>query len=315
VTRPIKIGVSSCLLGEKVRYDGGHKHDRYLTDTLGSFFSFVTVCPEVGCGLTTPREAMRLEGDPAQPRLVTHKTRIDRTAQMLEFCRAKVRELEQEDLCGFICKQNSPSCGLFRVKVYRKGMPSGSGSGLFAAALAAHFPQLPLEEEGRLNDAAVRENFIERVFCYRRWKDLREDEPDLGRLVDFHSRHKLLIMAHSVQGYREMGTLVAHGKQMKLPELLRCYLEMFMAALELQATVKKHTNVLMHVMGYFKKDLGPDEKRELLGVIGRYHDHLVPLVVPVTLLTHYVNKYDKPYLKLQFYLSPRPAELLLRNHA
>ena len=315
MTNPIKIGVSSCLLGEKVRYDGGHKHDRYITDTLGKFFSFVPVCPEVGCGLPTPREAMRLEGDPAHPRLVTNKTHIDKTEQMLEFCRAKVLELENEDLCGFIFKKNSPSSGLFRVKVYQGGMPARTGSGIFAAAVASHFPRLPLEEEGRLNDAPIRENFIERVFCYRRWKDLLAEQPDLGRLVDFHSRHKLLIMAHSTQSYREMGSLVAHGKEMKLTELLQRYEEMFMTALELQATVKKNTNVLMHIMGYFKQDLSPDEKQELLGVIDRYHEHLLPLIVPVTLLTHYVNKYDKPYLKQQFYLSPHPVELMLRNHA
>jgi uncharacterized protein YbbK (DUF523 family) len=166
----IKIGVSSCLLGEKVRYDGGHKHDRYITDTLGKFFTVVPVCPEVGCGMTTPREEMRLEGDPANPRLVTNKTRIDKTGQMLAYCATRVGDLEEEDLCGFIFKKDSPSCGLFRVKVYNNGVAAKSGSGLFAAAVARHFPLLPLEEEGCLNDPAIRENFIERVFGYRRLK-------------------------------------------------------------------------------------------------------------------------------------------------
>lgn len=170
MTTPIKIGVSSCLLGEKVRYDGGHKHDRYITDTLGKLFAIVPVCPEVGCGMTTPREAMRLEGDPANPRLVAIKTGIDKTGQMLAYCATRVRELEAEDLCGFIFKKNSPSCGLCRVKVYNNGVAARSGSGLFAAAVARHFPLLPLEEEGRLSDPAIRENFIERVFSYRRWK-------------------------------------------------------------------------------------------------------------------------------------------------
>lgn len=311
----IKIGVSSCLLGEKVRYDGGHKRDSYLADTLGKFFSVVPVCPEVGCGLPVPREAMHLVGDPARPRLVTKKTEVDLTGQMLEFCHTKVRELEGEDLCGFIFKKSSPSCGLSGVEVYRDGVPSRSGSGLFAAAVAAHLPHLPLEDEGRLNDPAVRENFIERVFCYRRWKDLLAQGPDLGRLVDFHSRHKLLIMAHSTQSYRAIGSLVAHGRELKPPELLERYEKMFMTALALQATQKKHTNVLMHIMGYFKKDLSPAEKQELLENIGRYHDHMIPLLVPLTLLTHYVNKYDKPYLKQQFYLFPHPAEVMLRYHA
>lgn len=167
----IIIGVSSCLLGNKVRFDGGHKHDRYITDTLGRYFTFLPVCPEVECGLPVPRESMRLEGDPAAPRLVTGQTRIDHTERMSAYCAAKVKELEQADLCGFIFKTGSPSSGLNLVKVYNKGMPSKSGSGLFAAAVARHFPLLPLEEEGRLNDAEIRGNFIERVFSYRRWKD------------------------------------------------------------------------------------------------------------------------------------------------
>ncbi|WP_136523259.1 YbgA family protein [Geomonas ferrireducens] len=312
---PIKIGVSSCLLGEKVRYDGGHKHDRYLTDVLGRFFAFVPVCPEVESGMSVPREAMRLEGDPEHPRLITHKTRIDKTGQMLAFCRDKVAALAREELCGFVFKKGSPSSGLFRVKVYRDGMPARSGSGLFAQAMVRRFPHLPMEEEGRLNDPVLRENFIERVFSCRRWKDFLAGNPDLGGLVDFHTRHKLLVMSHSTQHYREMGALVAHGREIALPELLERYEELFMTALELHATVKKQTNVLMHVMGYFKKELSGEEKQELLGVIGDYHDGLVPLVVPITLLRHYVAKYRQEYLAKQVYLAPHPAELMLRNHA
>jgi len=313
-TTPIKIGVSSCLLGEKVRYDGGHKHDHYITDILGKFFTFVPVCPEVGCGMPVPRDAMRLEGDPANPRLVTNKTRVDKTQLMLQFCRAKVEELAGEDLCGFVFKKGSPSSGLFRVKVYGDGMPSKSGSGLFAAAVARRFPHLPLEEEGRLNDPDLRGNFIGRVFGYRRWKDFLAGHPGPGGLVQFHTRQKLLIMSHSTQLYREMGALVGRGRELPWPELLRRYQELFLRALELHATLKKQTNVLMHIMGYFKQQLGPEEKQELLGLIGQYHDGLVPLVVPITLLKHYVNKYRQEYLQQQVYLSPHPAELMLRNH-
>ena len=311
---PIKLGVSSCLLGEHVRYDGGHKLDRYITDVLGRYFSFVPVCPEVGCGMPTPREAMRLEGDPASPRLVTGRTHVDKTEQMLAFCRTRVRELEAEDLCGFIFKKGSPSSGLYRVKVYADGMPARSGSGLFAAAVARHFPLLPVEEEGRLNDPDVRENFIERVFSYRRWKGLLLEKPNLGLLVAFHARHKLQVMAHSPSLYREMSALVAYGKEMKRTELLQRYEGLFMKALALHATVKKNTNVLMHIMGYFKRELSHAEKQELLGVIGRYHERLVPLIVPLTLLKHYATKYDQQYLQHQVYLSPHPAELMLRNH-
>jgi len=225
----IRVGVSACLLGERVRYDGGHKQDRYISDTLGRFFSFLPVCPEVECGLPVPREAMRLEGDPDQPRLITLQSRMDKTEQMLAFCANKVRELESEDLCGFIFKQNSPSSGLLRVKVYGPaGTPPQSGSGLFAAAVARHFPLLPLEEEGRLNGPAIRENFIERVFCYRRWKDFLRGTPDMGSLVEFHSRHKLLMLAHSPQIYREMGALVEDGRKMKREELLRSYAELML---------------------------------------------------------------------------------------
>jgi uncharacterized protein YbgA (DUF1722 family)/uncharacterized protein YbbK (DUF523 family) len=308
------MGVSACLLGHHVRYDGGHKHNRYITDTLGTYFSFVPVCPEVGCGLPTPREAMRLEGDPVAPRLMTRQTRVDKTEQMVAYCSAKIKELEQEDLCGFIFKKDSPSSGLFRVKVYANGQAQKVGSGLFATGMARRFPLLPMEEEGRLNDAPIRENFIERIFSYRRWKDFLEGTPTVGRLVEFHTGQKLLMMAHSPQFYRQMGVLVAHGGELPLPLLLQRYEELFMRGLAFHATVKKNTNVLQHIMGYFKKQLSADEKGELLEIIGQYHDALLPLIVPITLLRHFVNKYDQHYLKGQIYLAPHPAQLMLRNH-
>lgn len=314
MTEPIKIGVSACLLGEHVRYDGGHKHDHYITDVLGRYFTFVPVCPEVGCGLPTPREAMRLEGDPAAPRLMTRQTRLDKTDQMLAFCAAKILEMENEDLCGFIFKKDSPSSGLFRVKIYNNGQAQKVGSGLFAAAMARHFPLLPMEEEGRLNDPDIRENFIERIFSYRRWKSFLAGGPSVHKMVEFHTGNKLLMMAHSPQIYREMGVLVAHGAGMALTDLLQCYEELYMKGLALHATVKKNTNVLQHIMGYFKQQLSAGEKAELAEIIGQYHDRLLPLIVPMTLLRHYINKYDQHYLKGQVYLAPHPAQLMLRNH-
>lgn len=314
MTDSITIGVSSCLLGEPVRYDGGHKQDRYITDVLGQYFRFLPVCPEVGCGLSIPRESMRLEGDSAHPRLITGRSRVDLTDQMLAFCTAKMTELEEADLCGFIFKKDSPSSGLFRVKVYNQGSAVKNGRGLFAAAVARRFPLLPMEEEGRLNDPPLRENFIERIFSYRRWKNFLASGPTLGGLVEFHSAHKLLMMAHSPEAYRHMGALVAHGKEWQQAELFTRYEELFMKGLALHASTKKNTNVLQHMMGYFKKQLSPEEKAELLEVIGQYHDHLAPLVVPLTLLRHYVRKYDQQYLQGQIYLSPHPAQLMLRNH-
>jgi uncharacterized protein YbgA (DUF1722 family)/uncharacterized protein YbbK (DUF523 family) len=314
MTDQITVGISSCLTGEKVRFDGGHRHDHYLTDTLGQFFRFVPVCPEVGCGLPTPREAMRLEGDPAHPRLMTGKTRRDLTDQMLNYCRERVAALADEELCGFIFKKNSPSSGLHRVKVYNGGMPTKNGRGLFAAEVVRQFPFLPVEEEGRLTDPKLRENFIERVFTYARWRAFLKSEPDLGGLVQFHTAHKLLVMAHSTVLYREMGALVGNGKQLKKAELFQRYGEMLMTAMALIATVKKHTNVLMHIMGYFKTGLSHDEKEELLELIRQYHDHLVPQIVPVTMLKHYCLKFNDPYLSGQLYLAPHPTELALRNH-
>lgn len=309
----IKIGVSSCLLGEQVRYDGGHKHDCYITDTLGRYFSLLPICPEVGCGLHVPREAMRLEGDPAKPRLVTVRSRIDLTDRMAAYCATKVKELEREELCGFIFKKDSPSSGLFRVKVYNSGLATRNGRGLFAAAVAMRFPLLPMEEEGRLNDPVIRENFIERVFSYRLWKDFLAADPTPGRLVEFHTTQKLLMMAHSPEMYRKMGALVAHSQVLPPTELFLRYEELFLKGLTLPATEKKNTNVLQHIMGYLKKHVSSEEKVELLEIIQQYHDHLVPLIVPLTLLRHYITTYDQHYLKGQVYLFPHPAQLMLCN--
>lgn len=315
MTGPITIGVSSCLVGERVRYDGGHKHDRSITDLLGRYVRLLPVCPEVGCGLPVPREAMRLEGDPARPRLVTRESRIDLTDRMLSFCAAKVKELEKAEVSGFIFKKGSPSSGLFRVKVYAKGAPPRPGSGLFAAAVVRHFPLLPVEEEGRLNDPRLRENFIERVFGYRRWQEFLADGPTLDRLVDFHTRYKLLMMAHAPGICRTMGALVAHGAELPLPELLTRYAELFMKGLALHATTAKNTNVLRHVAGYFTKELPREEKEELSETIARYHGGDVPLTVPLTLLAQYARKYDQRYLQGQIYLSPHPARQMPVNHA
>ena len=312
-----RLGISACLLGEPVRYDGGHQLDRFITDTLGRYVEFVPVCPEVECGLGVPREAMRLVGDPDAPRLVTVRTKVDLTARLLTWAQKRVRELEQENLCGFIFKSKSPSSGMERVKVYPEaasGPPVTRGVGLFARLFMAHFPLLPVEDDGRLHDPVLRENFIDRLFVLQRWRELLAARPNPGDLVAFHTRHKLLILAHSPQHYRELGRLVARAGELPLPELCDLYQSRLMEALRLKATPKKNTNVLQHLMGYFKKDLTPDEKQELLEVIDHYHQGHVPLVVPITLINHYVRKYRQPYLQEQFYLHPHPLELQLRNH-
>lgn len=311
----IKIGISTCLLGEKVRYDGGHKLDKYLTGTLGEYFDYVPVCPEFELGLGVPRESLRLVGDPDNPRLVTTRTKQDITAKMASWARKRVRELEREDLCGYIFRSRSPSSGMWRVKVYdERGMPAGSGSGIFAKAFAEHFPTLPVEEDGRMHDPALRENFIERVFALKRWRELLSEGMTRANLVRFHSENKLLIMSHSIKHLREMGRLVASPKGPPAAGLFERYQPVFFEALGLAATPAKNTNVLQHIMGYFKKDLSHDEKQELLEVIDGYRLGHVPLVVPVTLLNHYVRKFKPAYLIDQTYLRPHPVELALRNH-
>ncbi|MGD0916477.1 MAG: DUF523 and DUF1722 domain-containing protein [Thermodesulfobacteriota bacterium] len=313
--KSIRLGISSCLLGENVRYDGGHKLDRFLTDTLGQYVEYLPVCPEVECGLGVPRESMRLEGDPDSPRLVTTRTKQDMTDRMVQWAEKRVIELEKEGLCGFIFKSNSPSSGMEKVKVYNeRGMPMKSGTGMFARILMDHFPLLPMEDEGRLHDFKLRENFIERIFTLKRWREVLATKESRGNVVDFHTKHKLLILSHSPKHYQTMGKLVAQTKASPLKELYQQYQSFLMESLRLNATPKKNANVLQHMLGYFKEQLSFDEKQELLEVIDFYRKGYTPLIVSITLINHYVRKYDQPYLKQQVYLNPHPLELQLRNH-
>lgn len=316
MTEKLKLGISACLLGHNVRYNGGHTRDHFLTDTLGSFVEYVPVCPEVECGMPIPREAMRLVGDPQNPKLMTNKTGKDMTGQMRTWAARRLDELERENLCGFIFKSASPSSGMASVKVYtEQGMPSKRGVGIWAGMFMDRFPTLPVEDEGRLHDPVLREDFIERLFVHQRWQNLLAGEKSRGGLVDFHTRHKLLIMAHSPKHYREMGKFVADAKAHPIDELFDKYAGLLSDALRLRSTTRKNLNVLLHVMGYFKKQLSPDEKQEILEILDQFKQKYLPLIVPITLFNHYVRKYDQPYLKSQVYLNPHPAELGLRNHA
>jgi uncharacterized protein YbgA (DUF1722 family)/uncharacterized protein YbbK (DUF523 family) len=285
----IKIGISRCLLGENVRYDGGHKWDRFITDTLGKY--------------------------PADPRLVTIGTKIDHTDRMKNWARRRIDELEKEGLCGFIFKSGSPSSSMEGVKIYGdKGGPVKTGVGIFAREFMARFPLLPVEDEGRLHDPQLRENFIERIFALKRWRENSAQKGGLKFLINFHTSHKFLILSHSRKHYQKMGQLVAQSDALSLNERFAAYQTLFLEALRIKTTPKKHTDVLMHLMGFFKKELSPVEKQELLEIINHYKQGLIPLVVPVTLLLHYVRKYGQPYLKNQWYLEPHPLELKLRNH-
>ncbi len=312
----IRLGISSCLLGNKVRYDGQHKYDSWLVEELGPYVEYVPVCPEVECGLPVPREAMRLVGAAENPRLLTIHSGRDITPQMLKFCERKIRDLAKQNLCGFVFKAKSPSSGMERVKVYpeKGGAAAKTGVGIFARAFMEAFPLLPVEEEGRLHDPILRENFIERIFVRHRWLEMTQGKYKAGDIVDFHTRHKLLLMAHSPAHYKSMGKLVAEVKSYSREEFSAEYLTQLMQAMQKPATPARHQNVLLHILGYFKTDLTAAEKAELIDIIDRYRAGMLPLIVPVTLLNHYVRKYEQPYLAEQYYLNPHPQELKLRNH-
>ena len=312
----LRLGVSTCLLGENVRYNGGHARDRYVKGVLGQYAEWVPVCPEVECGLPTPRESMRLVGDPENPRLIMPKSGRDQTERMRTWAETKLDQLASARLDGFIFKKNSPSSGAFRVKVYDKnGVPQRTGSGMFAGAFMDRFPNLPVEEEGRLNDARLRENFIERIFAHCRWRQLLETDPTTGGLVAFHTSVKLALMAHSPRHYQELGRLVARVGTMDWGEAAEQYETGYMEGLKVLATRGRHANVLQHLMGYLKDHLRSEDKQELLGLIEDYRQGMVPLIVPITLFNHHLARNPVPdWVHVQTYLHPYPRELMLRNH-
>ena len=311
---PVRIGVSACLLGEEVRFDGGHKRDTFLTKVLGPHVEFVPVCPEVEIGLGTPRETLRLVRHGHSVRMVTTRTGIDHTEGMKTWSAKRLAELEGENLSGYVLKKDSPSCGMERVKTYGDGMPARDGRGIFADALLRHMPLLPVEEEGRLTDPTLRENFIERVFAYRRLVTLFRSRWSPGALVRFHTAHKMSLLSHSTTAYTELGQLVARAGVMARGELRGNYAALFMKTLGIPATRARHTNVLHHMAGHLKKLVDGDSRAELAGCIDEYRTGLVPLIVPLTLIRHHVRRHRVTYLEGQVYLEPHPRELMLRNH-
>ena len=314
---PIRIGVSACLLGARVRFDGGHKRNDFLVDTLGRFVEFVPVCPEMELGLGVPRETLRLvRGATARAaRLIANQTGADHTDAMNSYAQRRVLALDGEELCGYVLKKDSPSCGMERVRVYSSGGRSAQeGSGLFAAALIRCYPSLPVEEEGRLNDPHLRENFIERIFAYRRLRSFFRSRWTLGELVRFHTIHKLTLMAHSPKAYGELGRFVAGAQRMAREQVSEHYERAFMEALKKLATTARHANVLQHMLGYLRPHLDRNSREELAALINDCRGGLVPLAVPLVLFRHYVRKFEIPYLREQIYLEPHPKELMLRNH-
>ena len=313
---PVRIGISACLLGEKVRYDGNHKRDAYLVEVFGRHVTWVPVCPEVEMGLGVPRETMRLEQHGHEIRLITPKTGADHTARLRAFAEQRLAALSQERLCGYILKKDSPSCGMERVRLYRHaGAPNRSGQGLFAGALMQRFPHLPVEEEGRLQDPRLRENFVTRVFAYQRWCQMTAQRITRAGLQHFHAQHKFLLVAHNQVGTRRLGRLLAYPEQFADERAwAAAYLDGFTEVMRRPPTRRGHTNVLQHLAGYVSDHLDRDEREELSEMIDQYRRSLLPLIVPVTLIRHYVRKFRLPYLLDQVYLSPHPHELMLLNH-
>ncbi len=311
---PIKVGISACLLGSPVRFNGGHKESRLCSETLASHFEFVPVCPEVAIGLGTPREPIRLVGEPDSPRAVgsVHAER-DVTDALIAYGNRVAAELQ--DLSGFILMQKSPSCGMERVKVYQaNGHPvDGGGSGLFARALMKARPDLPIEEDGRLNDPVLRENFLTRVFAHAEWQRLVAAGLTARALVEFHSRYKYQLMATDPLQYKALGRLVATVGKQPLETFAPAYFSQLMRALKKTASRGTHSNVLQHLSGYLKHDIGQDDKQELQRLISQYRQGIIPLVVPMTLLKHHFRRHPDRYIATQAYLQPHPEDLSLRN--
>jgi uncharacterized protein YbgA (DUF1722 family)/uncharacterized protein YbbK (DUF523 family) len=312
---PLRVGVSSCLLGSEVRWDGGHKREPFLTEVLAPFVEWVPVCPELELGMGVPREPVHLARVSGELRMLGTRSAEDWTERMASFASRRAREIEAQELCGYVLKRDSPSCGMERVKVrVGEGPGKREGRGLFAAALIERLPALPVEEEGRLNDAQLRENWIERVFAYRRLRTLFASRWTVGSLVAFHAAHKLQLLSHSTDAYRELGRLVARAKRMPRAALRERYERDFMAALAVRATRGRNVNVLEHCIGYLRERVAPSVRSSLAAQIADYRAGLVPLIVPVTMLRHYVEQLEIGYLAQQTYLEPHPKELMLRNH-
>ena len=304
----IPLGISSCLLGERVRFDGGHKQNRYIMDTLGQYFEFRSFCPEMAIGLGAPRPTLRLVRQDGQIEACGVKDEtMNVTVQLIDI--AEQQKDWHKSICGYIVKKGSPSCGMERVKVYHKDIPEAIGSGLYTQTLMQNFPNLPVEEEGRLGDPVLRENFIQRIFIFHRWKAMVQAEITQTRLTEFHARHKLILYSHDQNLGRDLGRELSSASVDFADE----YISRLMQILKITATRKNHVNVLEHIRGYLKNHLSRDDKAELSETIESYRLGLLPLIVPITLLRHHFRKYPNDYIQQSYYMRPHPDELMLLN--
>lgn len=312
---PLQIALSACLLGHSVRFDGGHKNNNFVTQSLSGLAKLIPVCPEVEMGLGTPRPAMHLNKQGSDIRLLVSRDHsIDHTHRILQYLQSKLADLSEID--GYIFKKNSPSCGLFRVPVVinDNGYKERNGQGLFAKGFIERYPLIPVEEEGRLNDKQLQENFFERVYAYRRWKQIPQAETNVHGFIQFHSRHKLMIMARGSHYYKELGQMVSGTSKRDLQQRSEDYIERFMQVMEVKATPGRHVNVLQHILGYFKNVLTTNDKKELLDVFESYRQNQIPLITPIILLRHYLRIFPQGYINQQHYLQPYPEQLALRSY-
>ena len=308
----ILLGISSCLIGEKVRFDGGHKQNRYILDTLGKYFDFTPFCPEMAIGLGVPRQTIRLIDDNQRVEAVGVKDSTKNVTDALIQSAHDQRDWHYK-LYGYIVKKGSPSCGMERVRIYRNDHPVETGAGLYTRTMMENFPNLPIEEEGRLGDPVLRENFIQRVFIYKRWRDMVESGMQWKDLIQFHGQHKLILFSHDQDKARALGRRLAADDRGEINHFADQYLESLMQILKIPAKRSNHVNVLEHIRGYLKTSLDKDDKAELTDSIENYRLGLLPLIVPITLLRHHFRKFPDDYIENSFYMHPHPDELMLRN--
>ncbi|SOB58138.1 conserved protein of unknown function [Pseudodesulfovibrio profundus] len=312
---PIKIGISACLLGEKVCRDGGHARDLHAAEELAKYVEFVPLCPELACGMGIPREEVRQIDCAGDIRLIGRDSGEDWTQRMDRWCHKVLPDLESEHLDGFILKSDSNSCGLQRATIHSTiGKPARRGTGYFTRKLVEHFPLLPIETASRLTNPIARENFVRRVFILSRWRDMLNKGMQIGNLVDFHTRHKLIIRAHDLKGYRQLCRLLGESSVFNVDEIFDTYATLLFQSLKLKATPRKNADVLMHAISYLKQELDKGDKQDLTAQINAYKARKIPLLIPVTLINHFARKHDKQYLLQQLFFNPDSTELKLLNH-
>ncbi|GAA5217076.1 DUF523 and DUF1722 domain-containing protein [Corallincola platygyrae] len=299
-------------MGEPVRFDSGHKKNAYVNNVLADYFEFVSFCPEVSIGLGIPRQTIRLSLQEDEVRCIgTRDPELDVTEKLYQS--AEDQKHWHADLCGYILKKDSPSCGMERVRLYKGETPERIGVGLYAKRLMENFPNLPVEEEGRLGDPILKENFIQRVFVYHRWRQMTEGGFTMRDLTEFHAKHKFIYMSHQPKKASELGRWLSEQGKQDLQKTSETYLTSMMALLKHRATRQTHTNTLNHIQGFLKKHVTGLDKQELVSTIDNYRQGLLPLIVPMTLLRHHFLHHPDPYIDNSYYMKPHPGELMLLN--